>query len=147
MGRVSVVRSTVIDAPLARVWELVRDFNGFDRWLPMLAESRLEDGRSADQVGCVRGLRLQDGAALREQLLSLSDRDHRLVYCLYETPIPLINYVAEIELKPVTDEDHTFWRWQARFDTPPGQERALERLIVENVFEAGFAQARGLIAA
>ena len=31
---VRVVKSTIIDAPVDRVWAILRDFNGFDRWLP-----------------------------------------------------------------------------------------------------------------
>ena len=48
-------------------------------------------------------------------------------YCLLETPIPLLNYVAHVRLIPVTDGDHTFWHWEIRFDTPPGREAELER--------------------
>ena len=29
-----VRRSTVIDAPVERVWQLLRDFNGHDAWHP-----------------------------------------------------------------------------------------------------------------
>ena len=29
-----VERSTVIDAPIDRVWSVLRDFNGHDRWHP-----------------------------------------------------------------------------------------------------------------
>src|SRR5688572_22091560 len=96
---VQVVRSTVIDAPVDAVWRLLRDFNGHRDWHPAVAESEIENGRAADEVGAVRRFRLTDGSALREQLLKLSDADHSFTYCLLEAPIPLLGYVASVSLK------------------------------------------------
>ena len=95
---VQVRRSTVIDAPIDAVWGLLRDFNGHERWHPAVAESRIEDGRRADEIGCVRRFRLAAGGELREQLLRLSDREHSFTYCILESPIPLIDYVATLSL-------------------------------------------------
>ena len=97
-----VKRSTVIDEPIEVVWEAIRDFNGHDRWHPAVASSQIERGRPSDMVGCVRSFRLEDGSALREQLLALSDLETTFTYCLLETPIPLFNYVAHVRLFPVT---------------------------------------------
>lgn len=121
---VKVRRSTVIDAPIDEVWRFLRDFNGHERWHPAVAESRIEEGRAGDAVGAVRRFRLEDGAQLREQLLSLSDRDRRFTYCILDAPMPLIGYVATVELKPVTDANRTYWEWRSEFQTPPGQEAA-----------------------
>jgi len=42
-----VVRSTVIDAPIERVWAVLRDFNSHHLWHDVVAESRIEgDERS-----------------------------------------------------------------------------------------------------
>jgi len=135
---VQVRRSTVIDAPIDAVWGLLRDFNGHDRWHPAVAESRIEDGRRADEIGCVRRFRLAAGGELREQLLRLSDREHSLTYCILESPIPLIDYVATLSLKPVTDGTRTFCEWRSSFRTPPGEEAALAALVGAQIYEAGF---------
>jgi NADPH:quinone reductase-like Zn-dependent oxidoreductase len=135
---VQVRRSTVIDAPIDAVWAILRDFNGHDRWHPAVAESLIEDGRRPDEVGCVRRFRMNSGAVLREQLLKLSDREHSFTYCILESPIPLIDYVAVLRLKPVTDGNRTFWEWSSSFRTPPGEEAALAALVGEGVYEAGF---------
>ena len=37
----------------------------------------------------MRSFHLQDGARVREQLLSLSDREHRFTYCILEADVPL----------------------------------------------------------
>jgi NADPH:quinone reductase-like Zn-dependent oxidoreductase len=142
---VTVRRSTVIDAPVAAVWQVLRDFNGHDRWHPAVDRSAIEGGRTADQVGAVRNFVLAGGERLREQLLSLSDKDHAFRYAIAESEIPLLNYVAEVQLKPVTDGDRTFWSWSSRFDTPRGRERELAQLVAEGVYEAGFAAIRARV--
>jgi NADPH:quinone reductase-like Zn-dependent oxidoreductase len=139
---VEVRRSTVIDAPVGAVWTLLRDFNGHDRWHPAVAESVIEDGRRADEVGCVRRFRLTDGGLLREQLLRLSDEERSLTYCILEAPLPLIDYVATLRLAPVTDGDRTFWEWRSSFRTPPGEADAMAALVGSAIYEAGFAAIR-----
>lgn len=141
-----VVRSTVIEAPVEAVWAVLRDFNGHDRWHPAVAESHIERGQTSDRVGCVRRFRLQEGSELRERLLTLSDADMAFSYCLLETPIPLLNYVAHVRLAPVTDADHTFWQWESRFETPAGREAELARMVGENIYEGGFAAIRDHLA-
>lgn len=142
---VKVARSTVIDAPVSEVWAILRDFNGHDRWHPAVARSRLEDGRRGEQVGAVRSFELTGGEKLREQLLTLSDKDHHFRYAIVESEIPLQGYVAEVQLKPVTDGNRTFWSWRSRFSTPPGRENELAELVAKNVYEAGFEAIRARV--
>ena len=137
-----VVRSTVIDAPIERVWAVLRDFNSHDRWHDVVAESRIEGDERSDQVGCVRSFTLKDGNRIREQLLALSDSEHKSTYCIVEATVPLQRYVATVTLKPVTDGDRTFWHWESTFATPPGRERELREMVARDVYEAGFANLR-----
>jgi hypothetical protein len=139
---VKVVKSTVLNAPVEAVWALLRDFNGHDRWHPIVADSVVEKGWTSDRVGCVRKFHLQDGSELREQLLTLSDADMAFSYCLLDTPVPLLNYVAHVRLSPVTDGDMTFWHWESRFDTPPGREKELQAMVAENVYQGGMDAVR-----
>lgn len=139
---VKIVRSTVLETPVETAWAALRDFNGHDDWHPAVAQSAIERGQPSDKVGCVRRFRLADGAELRERLLTLSDLEQSFSYCLLDTPVPLFNYVAHVRLFPVTDGDLTFWEWECRFTTPPGREEELERMVREDIYEAGFAGIR-----
>ena len=139
---VKVVKSTVLPAPVEAVWDVLRDFNGHDRWHPIVADSVVEKGWPSDRVGCVRRFHLQDGSELRELLLTLSDADMAFSYCLLDTPVPLLNYVAHVRLSPVTDGDMTFWHWESRFDTPPGREKELQQMVAENVYQGGMDAVR-----
>ena len=144
---VKVERSTVIEAPVDRVWQVLRDFNGHDRWHPAVRESRIEDRRPGDAIGAVRRFRLADGTVLRERLLALSDIERTFSCCLLDTPVPLLNYVAHVALHRVTDGECTFWRWTSEFDTPHGQERKLRTLVGEDIHMRGFAAIRKHLAA
>ena len=139
---VEVVKSTILDHPTHRVWAVLRDFNGHDRWHPAVAVSHIERGHPSDKVGCVRRFRLQDGGELREQLLALSDLEQTYSYCLLDTPIPLFNYVAHARLLPVTDGDRTFWQWRSTFTTRPGEAAAMAELVGERIYAAGFEAIR-----
>jgi NADPH2:quinone reductase len=141
-----VTRSAVIDAPVERVWAVLRDFNSHDAWHPAVADSRIEDGAPADQVGCVRNFHLTDGAHVREQLLALSDTDFVSTYCILDATVPLRRYVATVTLKRVTDGNRTFWHWQSTFETPRGRERELADMVGRDVYEAGFAGLRRFLA-
>ncbi|WP_217577489.1 zinc-binding dehydrogenase [Mesorhizobium sp. GbtcB19] len=142
---VEVRQSTIIDAPIEEVWAILRDFNGHDRWHPAIASSEIDGGEPADAVGAVRHFRLADGGELREQLLALSDKDHRLSYCLLEAPLPLMGYIASIRLKPVTDGDATFWEWRSEFHPPAHRRDELVKLVSEGIYQAGFAAIRNLL--
>jgi hypothetical protein len=136
MARVYV--SSVINAPAAKVWARIRDFNGLPAWVPVVAESRIENGEPADKVGCVRAFSLRNGDRLREQLLGLSDFDMVCTYSILDSPMPLTNYVATVRLTPVTDQERTFIEWSADFDCAPDKEAELVSGIGTGVFQGGF---------
>ncbi|MFM9849139.1 MAG: SRPBCC family protein [Hyphomicrobiaceae bacterium] len=133
-----VYASSVIDAPAAKVWEKVRDFNALPRWHPRIRESRIENGEPSDKVGCVRDFRLQNGDRLREKLLGLSDYDMFCTYSILESPMPLTDYIATLRLTPISDGDRTFIEWTAEFDCASEAAAELVDGIGNNVFQAGF---------
>jgi NADPH:quinone reductase-like Zn-dependent oxidoreductase len=58
---------------------------------------------------------------------------------LLEAPVPLNNYVARMQLRPVTDGDRTLLLWESSFAPPPAQSAALTRLVATDIYEAGIA--------
>jgi hypothetical protein len=109
-------------------------------------ESHIEGVRAGDQIGAVRNFRLATGAQLREQVRSSSsDHDRAYSYCILDSPIPLIGYVATVRLRRVTDGNRTCWDWRSTFTSPPGLDSALERLVGEEIYEPGFDAIRILV--
>ena len=143
---VEIRRSTIIDAPIEDVWGILRDFNGHDRWHPAVSSSFIEGGNPVDAVGAVRRFRLADGSELREQLLSLSDRERCFTYCILEAPLPLMGYVAQVALKPVTDGNRTFWEWRSTFHPPENRRRELTAMVSEQIYATGFEAIRQITA-
>ncbi|MGH6928454.1 MAG: zinc-binding dehydrogenase, partial [Dongiaceae bacterium] len=105
---------------------------------PQVTSSEIEESLPPDQPGCVRRFRLRDGAELREQLIALSDRDFSFTYCILDSPIPLLDYVATVRLRPVTDGGWTFWEWRSTFRTPAGREDELASMVARDIYDAGF---------
>src|ERR1700755_2428224 len=131
--------SSVIDAPVADVWALVRDFNGLPKFMPVVAESRIEMDLPSDKIGCVRNFTMRDGGRLREQLLALSDYDYSMTYNILESQMGVENYIATLRLHPITDGDRTFAEWTAEFDCPPAREVELAQNIRQNVFQSALS--------
>lgn len=144
--KVIVTRSAVIEAPIEQVWAVLRDFNSHHRWHPAVDRSQMENDLDGDVVGGVRRFSLTDGAELREQLLHHSDRDYAMTYSILDSSLPLLDYVATVQLKPVTDGNHTFWHWQSQFRAPGERAKELENLVAQQVYEAGFTGLRTFLA-
>jgi hypothetical protein len=130
--------SSVIPAPAAEVWKLVRNFNALPSWAPFVAESRIEQNAQADQIGCIRSFTLKDGGRIRERLLALSDYDLSCSYAILESPMAVENYVATLSLTPITDGNVTLAEWQAEFDCAPDREAALMHQIGHDVFQTAL---------
>lgn len=135
---VKIYISSVIDAPAARIWELVRDFNGLPNWHPLIADSRIEGNQPSDKVGCIRNFNLKGGGNIREQLLSLSDYDYSCSYAILVSPMGVENYMAALKLTPITDGDRSFAEWSAEFECAAEREGELARLVGQDVFQGGF---------
>ena len=142
-----VYSSAVIPAPANAVWTVVRDFNALPKWTPFVAESRIEQNRPSDQIGCIRNFTLKDGGRIRERLLALSDYEMSFEYSILESPMGVENYISNFRLIPITDVDHTFAEWTAEFDAAPEKEDGLVQSIGTNVFAAGLSTLEGSLRA
>ena len=139
--------STVVDMPADRVWSVVRDFNGLATWHGGLVKtSRIEDGKAADQVGCVRDFYLHDGAHLRERLLAFSDSDRFYTYNFELTPFDVQNYCATLRVTPVTDGDRSFVEWWTTFDCATEKSAEWVDTFANGVFKGGLAALRQYLA-
>ena len=129
--------STVIDKPAGDVWSAARDFNSLSVWHPAIAKSSIEEGKAADQVGCIRALELGDGGAIRERLLALSDLEMFYTYNFETTIFDVENYCATLRVQPVSDGDRSVVTWSSTFDCDVA--RSGEWIATfEGIFKAGL---------
>src|SRR5258706_15359097 len=67
--RLTVSKTITIDAPAAKVWRAVKDFNGLNTWHPAVATDEIVEGKN-NTVGAVRLLTLKGGGTIKEKLLA-----------------------------------------------------------------------------
>jgi len=134
----TITVSSVIDAPVEKVWERIRDFNGLPNWHPRMVESEIEGGKAATEIGCVRKFKVASGATIREKLLGFSDGDRSVTYSIIEHPAPITNHSSTLKLIRVTDGDRTFAEWTSTFDAPAEKGDEIAKGMGENVFQGGF---------
>jgi hypothetical protein len=146
MERVYV--SAVLDAPIGRVWQKIRNFNGLAGWVPAVAASEIVGGGDGVRLGSIRVLSLANGGGtVKERLLGLDDFAFCYSYSIIDSPLPIENYVAHIRLKPVTIGARTFVEWVGEFEVAGGNPTELRQLFGEGVYGAGLTRLAGLLAA
>src|SRR6266849_8467730 len=130
--------STVINAPIERVWRVVSDFNGLPSWMPGMKDSAIEDSKPAAEVGAVRRMSMAGTSdKLRERLEVFSPQDYQITYSVLEGSLPMKKIVTTMRLRPITDTYGTLGEWSSQFETEPGKEEEGVQFL-SRVFGAGF---------
>ncbi|MCP4766157.1 MAG: SRPBCC family protein [Gammaproteobacteria bacterium] len=130
-----VKRSVIINAPIERVWQAVRRFDGVADWNPGVTAALMESG-SATEVGSVRRLDIIDGSVFRETLLAHSDLEHFYSYDIIESPLNCQNYLSTHRFVKITEGDKTLGIWEGRFDCDPADAVELEKIVGDNIYRA-----------
>ncbi len=128
-----VMRSVIIDAPVDRVWQTVRHFDGVATWNPGVSAAHLERG-SPTEVGAVRRLDIVDGSVFRETLLAHSDLERFYTYDILDSPLPCSNYIACHRFVEITEGNRTLGIWQGEFDCDPTDAAELERIVGDSIY-------------
>ena len=66
------------------------------------------------------------------------DEETFLKYDIVKGPLPVSNYVATMQLQPITDGNKTFASWSAEFDTPDDQRDAMKHVVGELICAGGL---------
>ncbi|MBT5073860.1 MAG: SRPBCC family protein [Kordiimonadaceae bacterium] len=135
---INVFATSVIDAPLDKVWQVVRGFNDLPKWHPAIDRSEIEDGLAPTTIGCVRNFYLADGENIRETLIAYSELDFSFSYDMLTTGLGLFDYISTMELRPISDGDRTYIQWTAEFTTDEGEEEEKADMVANGVFQGGF---------
>jgi hypothetical protein len=94
----------------------------------------------SDTIGCIRNFDIAGGAGtIRERLLTLSDREYTMTYCILDAPLPVENYVATLKLYPITVGDQTLGTWSAEFKVVgAGREEDVVDAVANGTFGKAF---------
>ncbi|SRR6267154_2165714 len=96
--RLTVSKTITIDAPAAKVWRAVKDFNGLNTWHPAVATDEIVEGKN-NTVGAVRLLTLKGGGTIKEKLLAFDAAGRSFKYAILEGVLPVSDYTSTIAVK------------------------------------------------
>lgn len=141
----SITHSAVIDSAAEETWQVLRQFGAIAQWHPAIIHSALEGDLTQPAVGVIRRLQLSDNALLRERLLTLDDNKMSLSYCFEQSPLPVDNYRASVQVSAIKGQSACHVHWQAHFDVrDPAMADALEASIHELIVSGHDSLARYL---
>jgi carbon monoxide dehydrogenase subunit G len=114
MARVSVKKT--IKAPAAKVWEMVSEWGGTQKWIPGVGPVSVE----GTGVGSVRSADLDPATRfvgrISERLEAFDDTSMHFRYCVVgQNPIPVSDYIAEMQVTTSGDGAEVTWSstWEA----------------------------------
>jgi hypothetical protein len=110
-------QSTVIDAPVDRVWGAIRDFHDMS-WAPNVITALDVIGDApGNQVGAMRVL----NGAFSETLLELDEEGQRFSYSIDDGPSPISkddvqNFVCRVSVQPAAEGAGTLVEWSSSWE-------------------------------
>ena len=147
--RQKVVESVEIQAPAARVWELVGDFTaGWPKWHPAIEASSGDNGNA---VGSLRHLAIKGGKFLDEELEAYDASAMSLKYRIKSgDALPVTNYSSTIKVNKLGDDKcavewrGAFYRGYPNNDPPPDRNDEAAIAAVTGVYQTGLANLKVL---
>ena len=109
----SAHEEVTINAPVAKVWTTVSNFNDLGAWHPAIKKTEIVSGTN-NKVGAERLLTLQDGGTIKEKLLAYSAKTHSFKYSIIEGVLPVSSYVSTVSLQ-AQGKDKTLVVWTGTF--------------------------------
>jgi hypothetical protein len=136
----SSYNSVVIDAPVDRVWFVVRDFHHMEWAGPFVMRLEKVGKLGGTEVGAQRVI----NGLLHETLLSLDDNKRELSYRINDGPGPISRefvskYVARVRVLPVTVTNQTYVEYTSTFE-------AKDEAAVDDLVNPIFTEVLGYLA-
>ncbi|HYD68378.1 SRPBCC family protein [Azospirillum sp.] len=126
-----------MSVPAGVAWAVLGDFEALATWHPAVVASPIEDGGPDDRIGCVRAVRLDGDAVIRERLLARCDDARCYQYALLDGPLPVRDYTATLRVVG-TGSDSARIDWTARFTVPDDARPDEVATLMGEVFAAGL---------
>lgn len=139
----SAHEEVTINAPAAKVWERVSNFNDLGAWHPAVKTTEIVTG-SNNKVGAERLLTLQDGGTIKEKLLAYNTKAKTFKYTIIEGVLPVSSYVSSVTVKSAgKDKSRVVWNGTfKRKDTSAtpaeGQDDATAVKVISSVYRGGL---------
>jgi uncharacterized protein YndB with AHSA1/START domain len=138
----TVTKSVEINAPASVVWNVVKDFDGLNKWHPAVAKDVIVEGKN-NTVGAVRVLTLGDGGTIKEKLLAYDAKGQTFKYAILEGVLPVSSYESTVKVEGTDDSATVTWSGTfKRKDTGPtpakGADDEAAKTTMASVYQAGL---------
>ena len=112
----SCFNSTIIHAPIDKVWAKINNFHDMNWAKPVVTSCQIVGNVASANPGAKRIL----NEAFHETLTAMDTDKHRFTYTIDQGPPPLSSdnissYIGTVTLQPITANNHTFIGWQSDF--------------------------------
>ena len=126
-----------IAAPADKVWQLVGDYAGLDKWHKWTSPYPTE----GEGVGAIRTLKNANGDEFPEVLEEIDNEARYFIYSIpNEAPMPFSNYRSRLEVG-VIDEGQCEFKWSMSFE-PRGLPAEKVEEMLQGFLNVGVSGAR-----
>ena len=132
----SAHEAVTINAPAAKVWSKVSNFNDLGAWHPAIKSTEIVSGMN-NKVGAVRLLTLQDGGTIKEKLLAYKAKSKTFQYAILEGVLPVSDYVSSLTVK-ADGKDKSVVVWDGSFKHKDGSDDATAVKTMTSVYRGGL---------
>ena len=144
-------QSIRVNAPPEAVWDVVGDFNGQPRWLPLVERSEIVAGTN-NQVGAIRLVTRRNGTRVTERLLEYDPHIMRVAYTYVDGAVMASDYFPVLTIRAGGDGTSVV-EWSAHFkrlaywiDPPPeGQDDATLVERYNGLYKAGLESLKRVV--
>ncbi len=134
-----------ITSTASAVWDVVKDFDGLENWLPVFSAADYKSGGN-NEVGAIRTLTIKDGPSFDEVLIEWDAQERTYTYQVIDpAPLPVKNYqstMTVMQLEPgVVDIT-----WVSSYQNNSNGEMSDEEVIgfINGVYKAGLEQVKAM---
>ena len=132
----SAHEEVTVNAPAAKVWTKVSNFNDLGAWHPAVKSTEIVSGTN-NKVGAVRLLTLQDGGTIKEKLLAYNAKGKTFKYSILEGVLPVSDYVSSVTVK-ADGKDKSVVVWEGHFKHKEGSDNATAVKTMTSVYRGGL---------
>ena len=138
-----VTKEVTIDAPVEKVWDQIKNFNGLNTWHPAVEKDEIVSGKN-NEVGAERLLTLKGGGTIKEKLLAYDAKNHSFKYSILEGVLPVSDYTSTVSVV-AAGKDKSTVTWSGAFKRKDLSEKpaadaddATATKTISGVYEAGL---------
>jgi len=132
---VSVKEKVELSVPPDKAWDLIKDFDSWHTWHPMVASTEIISGKGNTR-GTVRILTTKDGARITETLVHYQPKIFSYTYRITDSPLPVTDYASTISVKAA--KSGSVVTWSSHFKAKEGTPDAEAAKVMRGIYTAGL---------